>query len=125
MAATQPPFVPCDRKVQREASLLLQRCGKLHEIGLGLGDALREGSFQPKACFSRVALARNAAREIAAEHQLGMAMAQFGGGAEPALRGRSVDSTIFATAIHGAEGKHGPAMTLGSRFLEQFFRRDV
>src|SRR5262249_12542135 len=91
---------------------------KLSEIGLGLEDALREGSFQPEACFRRVALARNAAREIAAEHQLGMAVAQFGGGAEPTLRRRPIGWNASSTAIHGAKGKHGPAMSMGCRFLE-------
>jgi hypothetical protein len=39
--------------------------------------------------------------------QLGMAVAQFRGGAEPALRGPAINWNIFATAIHRAKRKHG------------------
>ena len=53
--------------------------------------------------------------EIAAEHQLGLAVAEFGRGAEPALRGRAVLGQIVTAGIYRAERKHCAAMALGGR----------
>jgi hypothetical protein len=75
--------LPALREGRSGPSRCPQWCGKLGEVDLGLGHALREGSFQPKTCFRPIALARNAAGEITAKHQLGIAVAQLGGGAEP------------------------------------------
>ena len=60
------------------------------QIGLGFFDALSGRVFEPRARLRWVWLAVDAFGEVAAEHQLGLAMAELGRGAEPALGGRPV-----------------------------------
>jgi hypothetical protein len=63
------------------------QCG---EICLGFFDALGGGLLEPRARLRRVWLAGDAFGKIAAEHQLGLAVAELGGGAEPTEGGRPV-----------------------------------
>ena len=71
--------------------IIIVRRSELCEVDFGFGDTLRHGPFQPTTRFaihrsgkatSAAMLSCSTAGEIAAEHQLGMAVAQFRGGAE-------------------------------------------
>ncbi len=57
--------------------------------------------------------------KVAAEHHLGIGMAAFGGGSEPALGGDAVPRHIVTAAEHGADGEHRADMALPGGFLEQ------
>jgi hypothetical protein len=50
---------------------------------LGIRDALRDGPFKPHAAFHGIQIAGGAIHQIAPEHHLGVAVSEFGGGAEP------------------------------------------
>jgi hypothetical protein len=88
-----------------------RRCGELCEVGLGV---LCDRPLQPQTCLHRVRLARRAAGEITAEHQLRMTVTQFGGGAEPALCDRAIDWKYLCPVIHRAERR--AAMALAAAF---------
>src|SRR5262249_42177246 len=72
------------------------RLGEGGEVLLRLLDVLGQGALQPKARFAGLGRACGAGGEIAAQHQLGIAMALLGGGAEPALGGLPVHRRLMA-----------------------------
>jgi hypothetical protein len=81
---------PCNGS-ESEGRLLLQGySGQCGEICLGFLDGLGGGLLEPRARLRWVWLAGGAFGEVAAEHQLGLAVAELGGGAESALGGRPV-----------------------------------
>ena len=81
---------PCNGS-ESEGRLLLQgSSGPCGEICLCFFDALGGGLLEPRARLRWVGLGGDPFGEVAAEHQLGLAVAELGGGAEPALGGRPV-----------------------------------
>ena len=87
------------REISRSA-LLQRRRVQRGEIGLCFFDALSGGLLEPQARLRRVWVAGGAFGEIAAEHQLGLAVAQLGGGAEPTLRGLPVFGQIVTAGSY-------------------------
>jgi hypothetical protein len=77
---------------------------------LGIRDALRDGPFKPHAAFHGIQIAGGAIHQIAPEHHLGVAVSEFGGGAEPSLSDLPIDRHIAASRKHRTKSKHrGPA----------------
>ena len=88
--------------------------GERSEIGLRFGDPLSGGLLQPHPRLHGVRLAGDPAGEITAEHQLGLAVAEIGGGAEPVLGGRPVLGKIVAAGVERAQCEHRAAVTLAA-----------
>jgi hypothetical protein len=66
------------------------------EFSLGISDALTSGAFKPRASFFRIEVASGAGHKISAKHELGVPMAKFCGGAEPALSNLSIGRHVVA-----------------------------
>jgi hypothetical protein len=110
---------PCNGS-ESEGRLLLQGySGQCGEICLGFLDGLGGGLLEPRARLRWVWLAGGAFGEVAAEHQLGLAVAELGGGAESALGGRPVLGQVMAARIERAQREHRAAVTLAGGVLEQ------
>ena len=62
-----------------------RHCGRRGKINLGVRDTLRDGTFKPHAAFHGIEIAGGAVHQITPEHHLGVAVSEFGGGAELAL----------------------------------------
>jgi hypothetical protein len=77
---------------------------------LGIRDALRDGPFKPHAAFHGIQIAGGAIHQIAPEHHLGVAVSEFGGGAEPPRAICRSTGTSRPPAKHRTKSKHrGPA----------------
>src|ERR1700730_766502 len=77
---------------QKLSSLALLHCGhgQSRQIVVRFVDALRDRLLEPQTRFRRILTAGDASGEVAAEHQLGLTVAELCRGAEPALGTRAI-----------------------------------
>src|SRR6202030_2800534 len=106
------------------SALLHRRRGQGRQIGLCFFNALSGRLLEPQSRLCRVWLAGGAFGEVAAEHQLGLAVAQLGRGAETALGGNPVLGQGVAARVERGQCEHRAAVSLGGGLLEEFLCRN-
>src|SRR6185437_1763302 len=98
---------------------------QLRHVDRGFREALRAGAFEPLPRRLGIGDVAEPAGQVAAEHELRVGVATFGGTTEIVLRLGPIGLDVMPPAVQRADGENGADMVLRRRLLEPAERRRV